>query len=500
MNNKTFFFEYLIIFNLLCFYFINSEVIFVYEHCRHGARGPLIKFMSKLLDNKTIFYDEFNIPWFIDDEDLTIKGKMQHYILGIRNRYKYSKLLNFAKYNPNELLIHSTNYRRSNQSTYYQLLGMFNPIISQSKYNYNNYMEKKISQFYYPPNYFIWKKTLNNNNINKNIIKEAEISIGLLLENNNNTNIFLDNNKKKNDFVYEQFLENRTFYVKNKCKNYKKYMEYNYNEKYKELIIENFEKKYNGKLSEYFGYKKEDLYPIQNSISKVDNYIVNYHEERNMEYFFNFTKIDKDEFYETCIKIYKWWLYNISCDKIIGSIESSKLMEDLIEYMDNKINEKNEIKMVIDFAHDVTVGSIEILMHQAFNVDYEVCEFACNIFFELHKINGKNEKNEFFVEYYIDDDLKLNISYGLFKNKILELIWTDKEKDDFCLGNILLILYPNFFLFLIFLFIIIFIGLCVLFVNKCCLSTKKKSIENIHKGHIKENNENDKEMDLINNN
>jgi hypothetical protein len=300
MNKINFFFEYLILFNLLHFYYINSEIIFVYEHCRHGARGPLIKFMSKLLNNKTIFYDEFNIQWHIDNEDLTTKGKMQHYILGIRNRYRYSKLLNFKQYNPNELLIHSTNYRRSNQSTYYQFLGMFYPIINQSKYKYNNDTDKKISQFYFPPNYLIWKNTLNNNNIIKSIIKEAELSIELLQENNNNMNKFINNNKNKDMFVSSPFLENRTFYVRNKCKNYKKYMEHNYNDKYKELIIENFEKKYNGKLSKFFGYKNEDLYIIKNSISKVDNYIVNYHEERDMDNFFNLTKIDKDDFYETC--------------------------------------------------------------------------------------------------------------------------------------------------------------------------------------------------------
>ena len=492
MNKNYLLLKYLIIYNILQFSIIKCEILFVYEHCRHGARGPLAKYMSKLKNNKSIYYDEFNIPWNINGGDLTIRGKIQHYILGIRNRYKYSKLLNFSKYNSNELLTHLTEYKRSNQSAYYQLLGMYSPIINESISNINSF--ETISKFYYPPNYLVWKN--KSNKIGKNIINEAELSIKLLTDNKNNTNIFLK--KDINDFLFSPFLKNRTFYVKNDCKNFKKYMEHKYKEKYKELIIENFEKKYENKIYKFFKYKtKEDLYIIKNSISKVDNYIVNYHEERNMDNFFSATKIDKDDFYKTCMNIYKWWLYKISCDENMGLIESSKLMEDLVDYMDTKIRRKNEIKMIIDFGHDVTVGSIETFMHEAFGVDYEVCEFACNVFFELHE---NKDRNEYYVEYYIDDALKLNISYGTFKEKVIDLSWSDKEKEDFCLGNIILVLHPNIIIFLFVFIGGIFISIFIVFVYKCHKKYSKKQNSCKHKGNMEENNGNDKEMELINNN
>ena len=47
---------------------------------------------------------------------------MQHYILGIRNRYKYPNLINYTKFNPNELIIHITKKYRTKISAYYQLL------------------------------------------------------------------------------------------------------------------------------------------------------------------------------------------------------------------------------------------------------------------------------------------------------------------------------------------------------------------------------------------
>ena len=68
---------------------VNNELIFVYEHVRHGARGPSSEYRS-LFNNKT-FYDEYNIHWDGDGE-LTMKGKFQHYILGIKNRLKYRQI------------------------------------------------------------------------------------------------------------------------------------------------------------------------------------------------------------------------------------------------------------------------------------------------------------------------------------------------------------------------------------------------------------------------
>ena len=100
-------------------------------------------------------------------------------------------------------------------------------------------------------------------------------------------------------------------------------------------------------------------------------------------------------------------------------IDSSKLMEDLIEYLENKINKKNKINMVIDIGHERTLGSIEFSMHQIFGVDYSITYFASNAIFELHK---NNDKDRYDVLYYIDEQLKLNISYDEFKRKIIKSI------------------------------------------------------------------------------
>ena len=122
------------------------------------------------LFNNITFYDEYGSHWD-GDGILTLKGKMQHYILGINNRYKYPNLLNYTKYNSEELLIHVTNVSRVKESAYNQLLGMFNPSI---KILENEELIEDISDsniLYYPPNYKIWKyKKENKYNKKKYII------------------------------------------------------------------------------------------------------------------------------------------------------------------------------------------------------------------------------------------------------------------------------------------------------------------------------------------
>lgn len=454
-------------FSLLCLLnlnFINNEPIFVYEHSRHGSRGPASEYQS-LFNNKT-FYDEYNIHWDGDGE-LTLKGKIQHYILGIRNRYKYPNLLNYTNFNPNEILIHTTEAKRVKESAYNQLIGMYNPLFKPS--SNNSCLITKMSQskkFFYPPNYNVWKyKTTSKY---RYLINEAELSIQFVEKMKNESfltqgNFDLNELNKKNKMNVKlmNFSKNRTFF-KRGCLNHANYINYNHRKNYQKVIKGFLDKKYGDKLQNFFDYEeKKWLYGVHNSFSIVDHYIVNYEEGRDINYFLSSTKINKDDFYKSCKIIYEYWLFHMFCDKKTCVMESSKLMEDLIEYMDNKINNKtNELKMVIDLGHDVTVAPMQLFMYKAFDVDYTVCSFACNIYFELHRKIKKKNIEKYYVRYYVDDDLRLNIEYEEFKKSVLKNIWSKKDKDEFCRGNILKILHPKLFLSL---YIFIFIAFILLF-------------------------------------
>ena len=106
------------------------ELIFVYQHIRHGARGPSASYNSLFKDG----IDEFRVSWEGEgDGELTLVGKREHYDIGVRNRHKYGygenglKLINFSQYNPEEVLFHVTDYNRTHQSLNSELIGMFQP-------------------------------------------------------------------------------------------------------------------------------------------------------------------------------------------------------------------------------------------------------------------------------------------------------------------------------------------------------------------------------------
>ena len=92
-----------------------DKLLFVWEHFRHGARGPYIA-----VDPKTNL-DFIGIKWNGMGE-LTPLGMRMLYLLGISYKKKYSNFLS-EKYNPNELYITSTNVNRTIISVYSFLKG-----------------------------------------------------------------------------------------------------------------------------------------------------------------------------------------------------------------------------------------------------------------------------------------------------------------------------------------------------------------------------------------
>ena len=94
-----------------------GDLIFVYEHVRHGSRGPSASYNS-ILENGV---DEYEIKWDYDGE-LSPIGKRQHYYLGVRNYIKYKDFINFTVYNPKEIFIHVTDYNRTHQSINSELI------------------------------------------------------------------------------------------------------------------------------------------------------------------------------------------------------------------------------------------------------------------------------------------------------------------------------------------------------------------------------------------
>ena len=406
-----------------------TQILFVYEHCRHGNRAPNDK--KNGLYNNITKKDIYDIYWE-KPGILTESGKLQHFFLGLRNKYLYKNLLNFCEYNQNEIILRSTGVKRSTESLYYQLLGMYyqdNSDIDNSIIQF----DEELYKYSMPPNINNWnnKKFAQLNDKIKQFLKNKKIKGVDLASFNSETKKKFNIKKIKKDFIF----------VTQRCKNHDKYIKEQKN-KYKTIIKSNFIDKYQMKLKNFLNISN-DSYFYKRGISKslADQFISDYlNGRKELIHFKEKTGINLEEYFEKCKNIYFFYMYNIYCFSKSCILNSSKFMKDIIKYFDNAINyikgkrknKNKEVKMVIDLGHDVTVNSIHIFMNIAFNANYTYCNFACNIYFELHQIK---QSNNFIVKYYDNDSLMLTIDYNEFRSQIMKMIWNDNEIDDFCNGK-----------------------------------------------------------------
>ena len=393
------------LFSLLYFSINARKLIFVYEHARHGARGPSSSY-GAILNNGV---DEYGVDWGTDGE-LSQIGKRQHYFLGVRNRIKYKGLIDFDKYNPKQILIHATDYNRTHQSILSELYGMYEGmkeaelVGNETDYNMVNegYMQK-----------------CNNDLYGK--IKEELVDVGA----------------KVNKFSFpvfnvHKFPDKRIFLVDDciKIKNYR-------DEKVGDVVkqyIKDFDDEFAGafynftnKTADYF-----HLYDIMKSIT--DHFICDYDNKRDLSHIaaqgLNLTR-----FYNFSKSFYGHFIFNYFIDEYTSGLEETHLMQDLLGYMDNRIRfgdveTYKAPKMVMDCGHDTTVGPIARFLGASFNKPYHAfCEFACNIFIELYEEGG----DKYSVDYYLDDELIFErVDYDEFKQTLEAHFWNDSYVDEFC--------------------------------------------------------------------
>jgi hypothetical protein len=397
---------------LISLIIISSErdtngLIFVYEHARHGARGPSSGYQSYFKDGE----DEYKVRWDLDGE-LSAIGKRQHYFLGVRNRLRYKNLINFEKYNPMEILIHATDYNRTHQSINSELLGM-----------YGNYKEENLTQKEKDEYEMVNNKYLKESNpeLYDRINKELD-SIGNQV-----------NGKSIPIFNIRRFKNGRIFLVDH-CTKLDQYRDQKVGSTVRKLYDE-FEEKYSEKFKNFFNHP--EYFRDYNKMKSItDHYVCDYDNKKDLRVFTD-NKIDKEEFLNFSKRFYGNFIFNWFIDEYTSGLESTHLMQDLLGYMDSRIKYKDKItykapKMVMDCGHDTTVGPIARYMSSAFNIPYhQYCEFACNVYYELYIDERKS--SGYSVSYLLDDELLIDrMDYNEFKDKLKSKFWNDTYMSEFC--------------------------------------------------------------------
>jgi L-rhamnose mutarotase len=120
------------------------------------------------------------------------------------------------------------------------------------------------------------------------------------------------------------------------------------------------------------------------------------------------SKENIQKFYDFCIEY---------CDSVRGWSESGAyifymLFQHIFQYMDNYINGRSKIRMMMIGGHDVTVAPLmDFLSGLNLIPRTHFPHFACNIVIELRKYG-----EDFYLEFYYNDILKYNKTLEIFKS------------------------------------------------------------------------------------
>ena len=379
---------------------LDSNIVFVYEHVRHGARSPLF------FDGNTDYLDRFGTQWE-GAMELTNVGKREHYVLGIHNRLKYSSLINFTKYDYQEIKVYSTNTGRTVQSIQAEILAMYLPGTLPK-------LTKDQLKAAYPP----------FQNLSLEVLDEiSELNDSTII---NDINIFpIQYSDPKKVQINEPA----------NCPYMKQYQEdLKTNSVTVKDFVSNFISKYGDKLKEVLNITDKELNDFEYiETILAEEVLCNYYDGNKLTDFFSKTGFNESEFIQDNRLSKSIYTYNINLDEKTGIMSASPSMKEIINYMDNIINNKSQTpKMVMQGGHDTTISYIQYFMKHVFNIPIQYISFASNIYFELHKNKSESELDKYYIEYILDGITKLIMDYNEFKTKVLDAVWSDEDINKFC--------------------------------------------------------------------
>ena len=409
----------------------NDNLYFIFSIFRHGVRSP----MDKELENgKDLLGGIWN-----QKAELSSTGRKQHYLIGAKNKLRYSDFIN-KEYDPKEVLIYSTNTNRTISSAQSQLLGLYNGYLYSNKSNLDiNINESEINlNSIIPPIKLFHKRDYHENILFKGSKSEFETTLQYskfcppmkeLIE--KNVEIF-ENNLEVDGFIYD------------------------FNNKYRDVL----KKQYN---IDDFSNKKEFK-------GFCDAYISDYFDEKNKKVLelFNKEGFNITELLYECYYYHGYYLFEIDGNgyaKNNSILSMSILMKKIIDIMKKRIEKDHNYinydypKYILISSHDTSLAMIQLFFKNIFNIDLDYPYLASNFVIELREYNDK-----FYIESYLNDYLKFNVSFEMFEKKVLHISYDEKYIINYCLGikensiesiDLLLLILIIIFviLFLLFLFL-----------------------------------------------
>ena len=407
----------------------SEKLIFVMTHFRHGARAP-----NRVRNNTDGLGEKWN-----RGGELTSVGKRMHYLLGYRNRIRYVEDYNFLseKYNSSEIKIYCSTVSRAQLSLSSHLQGLYPP---------NEDLGEDLNE----------KQLINSdppvNVSDSRLEKEKEE---------------LKTNALPNSMTFIPF-EVIDLMGKTSCRRGGEgggpppppplsqgeqggelegvgRERENTNSESRIKIINEFNEKYKENYSQFIEVEKSENYTFREIGSICEDFISDYVDGRELEKFSEL--IDTKEFYSFCIEAFglqqgKDRVTNNETEYASGTYLMKLLVDNTKLKIDEDIgkNESSNInpKIIIVSGHDTTLVTNYYFLESALGITrdyYRIPTFASQMTFEI-KRNDDNKVNrnysDYYINYYFNDELLINMTVDEFLNKIEPHIMTDEEINSVC--------------------------------------------------------------------
>lgn len=444
---------------LLIVNFFKCELLFVFEHFRHGARSPGFT----VTETKYNHTDEYGIFWETNGE-LTSIGLRTQYLIGARNRKRYNNLLS-KKYNPREIIAFSTQMTRTIRSAQTQLIGMYPPSTEET-------INEAEARYALPPN-------VNRSELSEEI---KELGNKVLPGGLQVVPVYAIPEEEVHQLLSDIYFCPKLRTMKNKKQYDNKLMEF-----YHQL-----NSTFGKELLHFLNKSNESfyLYDFYRVFYLADVFLSDYDNQRDLSALEK-EGINLQKYYNISIEMKNLFLFYSECDEFISSIAVSKTMRKIIKWMEKRIecdirNEKElkfeEPKFVMYSGHDTTMAPFQLFMKKVFHTPLSYPHFSSTLYYELHHNDSLHSKtiNDYFIKYYIDDTLLLTVNYSTFKKKVESILWSKDRIDAFCSNSFLSSLSCLGFIGLIIIICFILIGIqFILKKGKTRKGTKKADNQEI---------------------
>ena len=375
-----------------------SNLYFVFEHFRHGARSPT---NGLNLDYVDIFGSKWN-----GNGELTKNGMIQQYIIGLRNKERYRSFID-TNYDPKEIVVYSTNVNRTIISAQIQLSGMYSDVDIK--------VDKNVDERVKPP-------------INNTFDFDKKITAIPVPIHTYEDRVIKGENKVEKLMDFDRDVN---------CPKYKVFREKNKAGPIATKFIKDFEGVYGSFFRENFNVSADNFKAIH---TICDVYIANYYDQRDLSKFGDSNK--QEQFLNKCFEFERIKQYHVEQGgdaAFSGVLSQSETLRKVIYWMEQRMKFGDRLKSnytapkyVMYSAHDTTISSMQSYFIQAFksnNLSYIYSPYASTQYLELIK-----EENDFYVVYYFNDELIFKKKFDEFKKEAESIMWTEDAVHDYCVG------------------------------------------------------------------